>query len=134
MGILTQIGDLVMDQGVRRPESVLPRPRLAAWPSTSGEYMAYVVLGSIVVEHHEGGAMLRGLMDRLLGRDGRAEADVDPDPARVDARGGDGASVGRIAKDEDWSGETGAERREQWETKHRRATGASSSPRWGRRS
>lgn len=54
--------------------------------------------------------MLRKLIDRMLGRDGRAEADVAPDPARVDARG-DGGAVGRVSADEDFTGETGGERR-----------------------
>ena len=56
--------------------------------------------------------MLRKLIDRMLGRDGRAEADVKPDPHRVDARHtGDGEYVGRVAGDDHFAGETGAERR-----------------------
>jgi hypothetical protein len=71
--------------------------------------------------------MLRQLIDRMLGRDGRAEADVRGDPARVNARAATGevsgrsgsttsthgaeGYVGRVAGDEDFSGETGAERR-----------------------
>jgi hypothetical protein len=42
---------------------------------------------------------LRQIMDRILGRDGRAEADVLPDPTRVDAR--EAPRVGRVAADDD---------------------------------
>ena len=52
------------------------------------------------------------LLQRLTGRDGRGEADVVGDPARADARDTNGGEyVGRTADDEDFSGETGAERR-----------------------
>jgi hypothetical protein len=44
---------------------------------------------------------LRQIIDRILGRDGRGESDVNPDPARVDAR--HGPRVGRIAGDDDFS-------------------------------
>lgn len=71
--------------------------------------------------------VLRTLLRRLLGRDGRPEGDVRTDPARANARhtSRDGTAqgvsttstagaeeyVGRVAGDEDFSGETGAERR-----------------------
>ncbi|MGQ0847129.1 MAG: hypothetical protein ACT4QF_23670 [Sporichthyaceae bacterium] len=69
------------------------------------------------------------LLRRLLGRDGRAESDVRGDDSRVDARhvGGDpdriaqegtttgtgsgGHFVGRVAGDDDFAGEDGADRR-----------------------
>lgn len=69
------------------------------------------------------------MVERLLGRDGRAEADVQGDaavatarhvggdPDRVPTEGGTTGTtqadeyVGRVAGDEDFSGETGAERR-----------------------
>lgn len=55
---------------------------------------------------------LKQLLDRFTGKDGRGEADVVGDPARVDSRETNGGEyVGRIADDEDWSGETGADRR-----------------------
>lgn len=74
-------------------------------------------------------AGIRGIIDRVLGRGGNAEADVAADPALADSRehGGDpgrrpaeggttgtsegGEYVGRVAGDEDFSGETGADRR-----------------------
>ena len=69
------------------------------------------------------------LLRRLFGRDGRAERDVIGDESRVNARhvGGDpdrvplegtttgtgsgGQFVGRVAGDDDFSGEQGADRR-----------------------
>ncbi len=56
------------------------------------------------------GMGIRQIIDRLLGRAGNAEADVQADPARVDSREG-GDYVGRVAADDDFTGETGAERR-----------------------
>jgi hypothetical protein len=53
----------------------------------------------------------RELLDRMTGKGGNAEADVQADPARADSRDPDGSYVGRTAADEDFSGETGAERR-----------------------
>jgi hypothetical protein len=54
----------------------------------------------------------RHLIERVTGKDGRGESDVAGDPARVDSRETNGGEyVGRIAEDEDFSGETGAERR-----------------------
>jgi hypothetical protein len=44
---------------------------------------------------------LRQIIDRVLGRDGRTEADVNTDPARVDS--GHGPRVGRVAGDDDFS-------------------------------
>jgi hypothetical protein len=41
----------------------------------------------------------------------KTEADVEPDPARADSREPAGDYVGRIAADDDFAGETGAERR-----------------------
>ncbi len=76
-------------------------------------------------------AKIREMVEKITGKDGRGEADVDPDDARADARdtGGDenrtpqegtttgtaegGEFVGRVAGDDDFSGETGAERRAQ---------------------
>jgi hypothetical protein len=55
---------------------------------------------------------LKQLLERFTGKDGRGEADVVGDPARADSRETSGGEyVGRIADDEDFSGETGAERR-----------------------
>jgi hypothetical protein len=55
---------------------------------------------------------LKSLLQRVTGRDGRGESDVVGDPARADARNTNhGEYVGRVADDEDFSGETGAERR-----------------------
>jgi hypothetical protein len=55
---------------------------------------------------------LKPVIQRLTGQDGRGEADVEGDPARADARNTNGGEyVGRVAEDEDFSGETGAERR-----------------------
>ena len=52
------------------------------------------------------------LLDRFTGKDGRGEADVVGDSARVDSRETNGGEyVGRIADDEDFTGESGAERR-----------------------
>jgi len=51
---------------------------------------------------------IRQFIDRILGRDGRGEADVAPDPSRADHRGD---NVGRAAADDSFAGETGAERR-----------------------
>jgi hypothetical protein len=42
---------------------------------------------------------LRQIIDRILGRDGRGEADVAPDPDRADAR--EAPRVGRVAADDD---------------------------------
>jgi hypothetical protein len=42
---------------------------------------------------------LRQIIDRILGRDGRGEGDVAPDPDRVDAR--EAPRVGRVAADDD---------------------------------
>jgi hypothetical protein len=55
---------------------------------------------------------LKQLIERFTGKDGRGESDVVGDPARADSREtNSGEYVGRIADDEDFSGETGAERR-----------------------
>jgi hypothetical protein len=51
---------------------------------------------------------IRQFIARLLGRDGRGEADVNPDHARADHRSD---AVGRVAADDSFAGETGAERR-----------------------
>jgi hypothetical protein len=51
---------------------------------------------------------IRQFIARIFGRDGRAEADVNPDPARVDHRT---EEVGRVGADDSFAGETGAERR-----------------------
>ncbi len=74
-----------------------------------------------------GESSAQGPVDELRGRTPTAEADVQGDPARVDSReeGGDpdrrvneggttgtsvnGSFVGRVAGDDDFSGETGAE-------------------------
>ncbi|MBA3744231.1 hypothetical protein [Sporichthya sp.] len=72
---------------------------------------------------------IHDIVEKITGDDGRAEADVEPDNARADARdiGGDenrtpqegtttgtgagGEFVGRVGGDDNFSGETGAERR-----------------------
>ncbi len=77
--------------------------------------------------------MLKGLLQRMLGRDGRTEADVRPDPANSNSRAVDGSRTGRdsdgsttgtspngdyvglVAGDADFTGETGAERRAEHE-------------------
>ena len=56
--------------------------------------------------------------DRTAGATGRdkAEQDVQGDPARADSREPEGQYVGRIAADDDFAGETGAERRARTDT------------------
>jgi hypothetical protein len=54
---------------------------------------------------------MRQILDRLLGRAGNTEADVAADPPRVDSREPDGEYVGRVAPDDDFAGETSADRR-----------------------
>jgi hypothetical protein len=53
---------------------------------------------------------IRQVFARMAGR-GKAEADVAADPARADSREPSAAYVGRVARDEDFAGETGSERR-----------------------
>jgi hypothetical protein len=52
---------------------------------------------------------MRELLDRLSGRAGNAEADVQADPARADSREPEDGYVGRTGPDDDFAGETGAE-------------------------
>lgn len=55
---------------------------------------------------------LADLMHRLTGKDGRGEADVIGDDARSDSRGPNDSYVGRTAEDDDFTGESGAERQD----------------------